>query len=81
MTNGELLRATEQAAFDVLLTSDQNIRYQQNLAGRKLRILVLGSNIWPIVREHGPEIEAAILLVSQGSVLFLEMLPPERRPK
>lgn len=36
-----------------MVTSDQNIRYQQNLARRKLALVVLGSNIWPVVQKHG----------------------------
>lgn len=52
LQNGELLEAAEQSGFDVMVTSDQNIRYQQNLAGRKLALVVPGSNIWPVVRKH-----------------------------
>jgi len=44
---GELLKAAEAAGFDVMVTSDQNIRRQQNLTGRKLALVVLGFNIWP----------------------------------
>jgi hypothetical protein len=49
LKNGELLSAAEASAFDVLLTCDQNIVYQQNLAQRKLALVVLGSNIWSVV--------------------------------
>jgi len=42
LSNGELLKAAEQAGFDVLLTPDQNMRYQQNLTGRRIAIVVLG---------------------------------------
>jgi hypothetical protein len=41
LTNGDLLNAAEDAGFDVLLTTDQNIRYQQNLVGRKIAIVAL----------------------------------------
>ena len=58
LENGELLKAAEQSGFDVIVTSDQNIRFQQNLAGRKLALVVLGSNIWPVVSQHGAEITA-----------------------
>jgi predicted nuclease of predicted toxin-antitoxin system len=44
LENGALLKAAE-SGFDILVTSDQNIRYQQNLTGRKLALVVLGSNI------------------------------------
>jgi hypothetical protein len=43
LSNGELLKAAEEAGFDVLLTTDKNIRYQQNLKGRRLAIVVLGN--------------------------------------
>ena len=42
LENGELLSAAETEAFDVLITTDQNLRYQQNLTGRKIAIVVLG---------------------------------------
>jgi predicted nuclease of predicted toxin-antitoxin system len=41
LKNGELLRVAEKAGFDVLVTADKNIRYQQNLEGRKIGIVVL----------------------------------------
>jgi hypothetical protein len=47
LENGALLDAAEQAAFDLLLTCDQNIRYQQNFASRKVALVVLSSNHWP----------------------------------
>ena len=43
--NGELIRLAEQAGFDVLLTVDRGIRYQQNLTGRKIAVLILGPYI------------------------------------
>jgi hypothetical protein len=78
--NGELLKAGEAAGFDVMVTSDQNIKHQQNLTGRKLALVVLGSNIWPIVRDHGATITAKVDAVIPGSYDFIEMpLPPKRR--
>jgi hypothetical protein len=44
LNNGALLDAAEDAAVDVLLTTDQRIRYQQNLAGRKIAIVVLAGS-------------------------------------
>ena len=46
LKNGELLSAAE-ANLDVLITTDQNLRYQQNLSGRKLAIFVLSTTSWP----------------------------------
>jgi hypothetical protein len=80
LENGELLRAGEAAGFDVMVTSDQNIVHQQNLSGRKLALVVLGSNIWPIVREHGATIAAKVDAAAPGSYAFIEMpLPPKGR--
>ena len=80
LENGELLKAGEAAGFDVMVTSDQNIRYQQNLTGRKLALVVLGSNIWPVVQNHGLAIATKVDAATPGSYDFIEMpLPPKRR--
>ena len=80
LENGQLLAAGELAGFDVMVTSDQNIRYQQNLTGRKLALVVLGSNIWPIVMIHSAEIAAKVDEATPGSYQFIEMpLPPKAR--
>jgi transcriptional regulator with GAF, ATPase, and Fis domain len=60
LQNGDLLDAAEAAGFDVLLTTDKNIRYQQNLAGRKIAILVLMKQQWPELRPHVHFVVAAI---------------------
>lgn len=77
LENGELLTAAEDADFDVMITADQNIRYQQNLTGRKLSLVVIGSNIWPIVQKHGDTIATTVDAATAGSYDFIEMpLPP-----
>ena len=82
LENGKLLEAAEAEAFDVMLTSDQNIRHQQNLAARKLPLFVLGSNIWPIVRTHGAAIAASVDAAVPGSYDFIEMpVPPKPRKR
>ncbi len=68
LESGELLTMAEQAGFDVMVTSDQNIRYQQNLSGRKLALVVLGSNIWPAVRHHSTQIAARVDEATPGRV-------------
>ena len=57
--NGELLRLAE-AEFDLFITSDQSLQYQQNLTGRRLAILALWTTSWPKLQRHLPEIIAAI---------------------
>jgi hypothetical protein len=52
LTNVELLKAAEAASFQVLITTDKNIRYQQNLSERAIALVVLGIPQWPILRPH-----------------------------
>ena len=78
LENGDLLKAAETAGFDVLVTSDQNIFYQQNLTERKLVLVVLGSNIWPIVHTHAEAITATTDAATPGSYAFIEMPVPPR---
>jgi hypothetical protein len=59
LKNGELLAAAE-TSFDLLVTTDQQMRYQQNFAGRNLAILVLPTTSWPRLRMHIPEICEAV---------------------
>jgi hypothetical protein len=72
----ELLRAAEKAAFEVFLTTDKNIRYQQNLADRVIAIVVLGNSRWPVVRLYVDRIAAAITAAKAGSYAEIEI--PDR---
>lgn len=65
--NGELMDAAEAAGFDVLLTTDRNIRYQQNVTGRKIAIVVLGKGRWRLIRKRLPAIAAAVAAATPGS--------------
>jgi hypothetical protein len=67
ISNGELLKVAEEAGFDLLLTTDKNVRYQQNLAGRKITIVVLGQSPWWLVREHLDAIAATVNAATPGS--------------
>ena len=78
LENGDLLQAAETAGFELMVTADQNIRYQQNLSRRRIALVVLGSNLWPLVRRHLNEITAAIDAAKPGSYAFIEIpLPPK----
>jgi hypothetical protein len=65
--NGELIAAAEAAGFDLLLTTDKNIRYQQNLEGRKMAFVVLGNQQWPTLRRHVEKVVAAVNAATPGS--------------
>jgi len=67
LTNGELLAEAERAGFDVFLTADKNIQYQQNLAGRRIAVVVLSTPQWPLVRLHTAKIASAINAAAPGS--------------
>lgn len=67
LKNGDLLAEAEQAGYDLFVTTDQNLRYQQNLAGRRLAILVLGTTSWPKIRLHVRRIQDAIDTTDVGA--------------
>lgn len=60
LRNGELLRAAEHNGFDVFVTGDQTLVYEQNLTGRRLAILALTATNWPIIKDYVAKILAAI---------------------
>lgn len=60
LKNGELLNEAERVGFELLITTDRNLRYQQNLAHRKIAILVLMSTSWPRIQARLPEIQNAV---------------------
>src|SRR5271166_92339 len=59
LVNGELLKAAEQAGFEVLLTTDKNMASQQNLKSRTIAIVVLGNSQWRIVERYVLKIAAS----------------------
>lgn len=73
ISNGELLRLAETVGFDLLVTTDKNVRYQQNLAGRKISIVVLGNSPWWLVRQHLGEIVVAVNAATPGSYHEVEI--------
>jgi hypothetical protein len=76
LKNGDLLTAAEEAGFDLLLTTDKNIRYQQNLAGRKIAIVVLAQQQWPQLRNHVHRVVEAVNAATPGS--YVEVNIPNK---
>jgi len=76
LANGKLLNVAEQDGFDLLLTTDKNILYQQNLRGRKIAIVVLGNQNWNVARLHVDKIVAAVNACTPGS--YTEVAIPFR---
>ena len=67
LANGALLQEAEAAGFEVFITADKNIRYQQNLTRRRIAILVLENAQWPILRPHVARVVAAVNAATPGS--------------
>jgi hypothetical protein len=73
LTNGALIEAAEQAGFELMVTTDKNIRYQQNLEGRKLALIVLQHSQWPMVKLVTAKIVAAVNAATPGSYLEVDV--------
>jgi hypothetical protein len=78
LNNGELLTAAEQAGFELFLTTDKNIRYQQNLTGRKIAIVALGTSQWPVLRLHVQRVVTSVNAITPGS--YIEVHIPQNKP-
>ena len=77
LESGDLLKAAEDAGFELMLTCDQNLSYQQNLRGRQLAIVVLSSNNWNILKRNLPPVVAAVNAARPGTFEFISV--PRRR--
>ena len=69
LTNGELLQQAEAAGYDLLVTTDQNLRYQQNLTGRRVAVVVISSTSWPRIQKDIAKVVDAITHVEPGSYI------------
>jgi predicted nuclease of predicted toxin-antitoxin system len=72
LKNGELMAAAE-SQFDVFVTTDKNLRYQQNLQDRKLAVLLLPSNQVPIVERLITDIEANLMTIRAGDFIAIPL--------
>jgi len=73
LQNGELLTAAENAGYELFITTDRNLKYQQNLNKRMIAILVLLSTSWPRIQEKIEPIRSAIGTLSMGGYLEVEI--------
>lgn len=67
LENGELLRAAEESGFAVIVTGDKNISCQQNLAGRKLALIVLENTDWNVIKPNPNPVAEALNSATPGS--------------
>jgi len=73
LLNGELLRAAEEAGFDVLLTTDKNLAHQQNLRNRRIAIVALGRSRWSLIQPALSRILAAVTAAQPGTFRVVEI--------
>ena len=73
LRNGDLREAAEGSGFDLLLTTDKNLRYQQNLKDRRVAIIVLGKQQWPNLRPHVQLVVDAVSACAPGSYTELDI--------
>jgi len=80
LTNGVLLDTAQAAGFQVMVTGDKNLSYQQNLQGRELALVVLSTNDWNIIKEKSGPVISAVNLAKPGSfqTVMFENRPPRK---
>lgn len=71
LQNGELLTAAESEGFEALLTTDKNMRHQQNPGGRRLAIVVLPTTDWRKIRMHTDVVARTLETLSPGAYVEL----------
>ena len=72
LKNGKLLEAAEEAGFDVLVTGDQTLHYEQNMAGRRIALVSLSAISWPVIEPYTKTIVAAVDAATPGSFTRVE---------
>ena len=80
LSNGALVAAATHARFDLFVTADQNLEYQQNLRDRIISLVVLGAGRWRLVAPHQDRVMEAVEAAAPGSYAFIDIpLPPKPR--
>ncbi len=72
LLNGELLDAVETAGFAAIVTTDQNIRHQQSIEGRRFGVLVLPTTDWSKIRRNAARVDEALGGLRAGTVVEVE---------
>lgn len=73
LRNGDLLRIAEENGFDVLITGDKNLAYQQNLKDRRIALIVLSTITWGEVRQDMKPVVHAVSAAGPGSYTFVQI--------
>jgi hypothetical protein len=82
LKNGELLTAAEAQAFNVLVTGDKTVQFEQNMQSRSIGVVSLTTPHWPMVKDHIGEIALAIMSSKPSSFTWVDCGKfNRRRPK
>ncbi len=73
LKNGELLDTAEKQGFEVLVTTDSNLKYQQNLKSRLIAVVVLSTPSWPRIQRAVAKVVGAVDAASEGSHTEVEI--------
>jgi hypothetical protein len=69
-SNGQLLDEAEKAGFEALITSDQNLAFQQSLTGRNIAVIIFSTNAWPVIRTQPQTVQRAVMNAVPGTFTF-----------
>jgi hypothetical protein len=72
LRNGDLLDRAEARGYQALITTDQNLKWQQDLAGRTLGIVVLRTTSWPRIRRHAARVRQTLEELAAGGYAEVE---------
>jgi hypothetical protein len=72
LNNGTLIEYAERDGYNALITTDQNLRYQQNLKHRKIAIVVLKTTSWPRIRNGVEKVVAGLIEIPSGGFLEID---------
>jgi hypothetical protein len=73
LSNGDLLQSAEENGYQLLVTTDRNLRYQQNLSDRQIAIVVLLSTSWPKIRTQVDEVSSIIDRIAVGDYMEISI--------
>jgi hypothetical protein len=79
ISNGRLLDLAEQNGFDIMVTSDTNIRYQNRLAGRRIALIVATTNHWDTIKANPADLVTACDGAVDGAYVVVQFPKPSRR--
>ena len=73
LKNGELLDSAEAGGFDVLITADKNLRYQQNLTARRIALIELPTNRLRLIANYATHVNAALATIVPGAYVIIPL--------